>query len=128
MTDRPVVLATRRLPPAVAERLTRDYRARTNEPDEVFDADRLVAEAEGCDLLFIGTAHSAQRAQWLDRLANSPVLVVDEGAEFAWPNGMIRLHAEGARFRFEVNPTAIERAGLKLDPRLLRLADIATAP
>ncbi|SMF43321.1 Lactate dehydrogenase [Tistlia consotensis] len=51
MTDRPLVLATRRLPPAVTARLQRDYRATLNESDEVHSPDRLVALAEGCDAI-----------------------------------------------------------------------------
>ena len=48
MTERPSVLVTRRMPPAVTARLQRDYDARLNEADEVHDGERLVALAEGC--------------------------------------------------------------------------------
>jgi lactate dehydrogenase-like 2-hydroxyacid dehydrogenase len=51
MTDRPLLLVTRRMPPAVTERLQRDYRARLNETDEVYGADPLVELAEGCDAI-----------------------------------------------------------------------------
>lgn len=51
MSQRPLVLVTRRMPPAVTARLQRDYRARLNEKDEVYGADRLLELAEGCDAI-----------------------------------------------------------------------------
>jgi hypothetical protein len=39
---------------------------------------------------------------------------------------MIRLFQEQNRVRFELNLESLERSGLKVDPRLIRLARIAT--
>ena len=47
MNDKATVLVTRRLPDAVERRLQRDYRARLNDADELYDADRLVELADG---------------------------------------------------------------------------------
>ncbi len=47
MKDKPVVLVTRRLPPAVEDRLQRDYAPRLNREDRVYTADELVALADG---------------------------------------------------------------------------------
>ncbi|MFN6954585.1 MAG: 2-hydroxyacid dehydrogenase [Acetobacteraceae bacterium] len=47
MTDRPTLLITRRLPPAVEARARRDYAVRQREEDDPLTPDALVAMAEG---------------------------------------------------------------------------------
>ena len=49
MTARPAVLATRRLPDDVTARLSRDYEARLNPEDRLYDAEGLIAAAAGAD-------------------------------------------------------------------------------
>ena len=51
MTKAPVIFATRRFPEAVSVRLARDYAARLNEDDTLFDLDGLVAGADGADAI-----------------------------------------------------------------------------
>ncbi len=51
MTNKPAVLVTRKLPPAVEERLSRDYRPRFNQDDRVYSGDELVALAQGADAI-----------------------------------------------------------------------------
>jgi lactate dehydrogenase-like 2-hydroxyacid dehydrogenase len=46
MANRPAVLVTRKLPPAVEDRLQRDYDARLNADDRIYMGDELVALAE----------------------------------------------------------------------------------
>lgn len=47
MSGKPVVLVTRKLPAAVEERLRRDYDARLNPDDRLYDSDELIASAGG---------------------------------------------------------------------------------
>jgi len=47
MSERPVVLVTRKLAPAVEARLSRDYTPRFNDDDHVYDAEELLAKAAG---------------------------------------------------------------------------------
>jgi lactate dehydrogenase-like 2-hydroxyacid dehydrogenase len=49
MTDRPTLLITRRLPPAVEARARRDYAVRQRAEDDPVSADALVAMAEGAE-------------------------------------------------------------------------------
>lgn len=77
-----------------------------------------------CHVLYLGTVGS--RAALMAKVSGKGVLLVDEGAQFTWPDGMIRLFQEQNRMRFELNLEALERSGLKVDPRLIRLARIAT--
>ncbi|MBL8671550.1 MAG: D-glycerate dehydrogenase [Alphaproteobacteria bacterium] len=53
---RPVVLCTRKFPPAVEARLARDYDARLDVDDRVIDGSELLKLAEGCDALMIASS------------------------------------------------------------------------
>jgi hypothetical protein len=79
-----------------------------------------------CHVLYLGTQASGRYAALMSRVSGKGVLLVDEGDQFTWPDGMIRLFLEQNRVRFELNLESLERAGLKVDPRLIRLARIAT--
>lgn len=79
-----------------------------------------------CRVLYLGTMPIPRYTTLMARAVGKGVLLIDEGSQFSWPDGMIRLYTEQGRMRFELNLEAIERAGLKVDPRLIRLAHIAT--
>jgi len=51
MSDKTVVLVTRKLPAAVEDRLRRDYDARLNEQDQVYTAEQLVEYATGAEAI-----------------------------------------------------------------------------
>ncbi|MFZ0487403.1 MAG: D-glycerate dehydrogenase, partial [Arenicellales bacterium] len=51
MSDKPVVLVTRKLPAAVEDRLRRDYQPILNEQDRRYDSDELLKLAEGADAI-----------------------------------------------------------------------------
>ena len=51
MTDKKVVLITRKLPDAVEARLLRDYKPRLNSDDKLYSKDELLAAAEGADAI-----------------------------------------------------------------------------
>lgn len=51
MSDKPVVLVTRKLPEAVEARLQRDYAARLNGSDQIYSSDQLIELAEGADAI-----------------------------------------------------------------------------
>lgn len=88
----------------------------------VGEGDNLTA----CHVLYLGGRTSARNAALMSRVSGKGVLLVDEGPRFTWPDGMIRLFQEQNRMRFELNLESLERSGLKVDPRLIRLARIAT--
>jgi hypothetical protein len=76
-----------------------------------------------CNLLYVPERTPSQ-ATILKRIGSSPVLTVGESSDFLTNGGMIRLERAANRIRFQINPSAAERAGLSLSSRLLRLADI----
>ena len=51
MSDKPVVLVTRKLPAAVEDRLQRDYNARLNSSDQIYSSDQLIEQAQGADAI-----------------------------------------------------------------------------
>ena len=51
MNNKPVVLVTRRLPPAVEDRLRRDYDPRLNDEDRLYTSEELVQRAHGADVI-----------------------------------------------------------------------------
>ena len=51
MSDKAVVLVTRKLPQAVEERLARDYDARLNKEDKVYTSEELIELAAGADAI-----------------------------------------------------------------------------
>lgn len=79
-----------------------------------------------CHALYLGASLAPRFPALMGRAVAKGVLLIDEGPQFTWPDGMIRLYTEQNRVRFELNLEALERAGLKVDPRLIRLARIAT--
>ncbi len=66
----PAVLCTRLLPPAVEERLVRDYRARLNPKDRLYDEDELIASSEGHDAI-LAAGGDCLHARTVDRLPDS---------------------------------------------------------
>jgi len=51
MSQKPVILVTRKLPGAVQDRLARDYEPLFNEQDRLYDTDELLALAAGADAI-----------------------------------------------------------------------------
>ncbi len=92
MTEKPRVLVTRRMPPAVTDRLERDYDARLNETDEVYDGERLVSLAEGCRAILCCSSEKLT-AEVIGRLPDSI------GAIATFSVGYEHIDVEAARAR-----------------------------
>lgn len=92
-----------------------------------------VEEVAGCQLLFIASSETNQLAQILKALEKTSILTIAEGAGFLEANGMISLVTEqkgtGTQtVGFEINLPAAQKANLKLDAQLLKLARNAPRP
>jgi glyoxylate reductase len=70
MSPKPVVLLTRRLPDRVEQRAQRDYDARLNADDKVYDLDTLLAKAAGADAI-LPCSTEKFTAEVIDRLPAS---------------------------------------------------------
>lgn len=83
--------------------------------------------ASGCQLLFIASSETNKLAQILKALENTNVLTIAEADGFLQASGMINLVTEkktaGTQtVAFEINLPAAQKANLKLDAQLLKLA------
>jgi len=74
--------------------------------------------------LFVTPAAQPAWAEIRAALAGRPVLAVSETPGFCAAGGMLNLYERQSRIRFEANPEAAEKAGLRLRAELLRLATI----
>jgi YfiR/HmsC-like len=82
---------------------------------------RVILEPEpGCHIIFV--PRGAAAAAYLRAAGSSPSLTVGESPEFISQGGIVNFRLEGTSVRFEIDPEAAERAGLRISSRLLRLA------
>ncbi|MBM0105497.1 YfiR family protein [Steroidobacter sp. S1-65] len=82
-----------------------------------------VQAAQGCHVLFLGSATLEQTRQWLDALAGEPVLTITEDPD-ALGHGaalcFVREIADGkARIRFDASLPSMQRAGLSASSQML---------
>ncbi len=86
-------------------------------------AAEVILEARSdCSVLF--TPKTANIPVYLRGVAGTPTLTVGESEGFIEQGGMVRFVSEGINVRFEINPTAVDRARLRISSRLLQLARI----
>ena len=76
-------------------------------------------------LVLAGPAERRHSSTLLAATANSPTLSVGEGADFLERGGCIRFLLVEGRVKFEINRAAVDRAGLKVSSKLLRLGHTA---
>jgi hypothetical protein len=82
---------------------------------------RVILEPEpGCHIIFV--PRGAATTAYLRAARSSPSLTVGETSEFIAMGGIVNFTVEGTSVRFEIDPEAAERAGLRISSRLLRLA------
>lgn len=82
----------------------------------------------GCAILFISGSESEQVGRVVANLDNSNVLTIGDTEGFAEKGVMINFFMEEKRVRFEINPRAAGRAGLRISSNLLKLARIVGSP
>ena len=90
----------------------------------VLKACRDVGEAKDCHLLFISSTEKPNLPQILGDLQRLGVLTVGDVEDFATLGGIINLVAAERTVRFQINPDAAQRAGLKISSQMLELAQI----
>jgi len=77
----------------------------------------------GCHIVFI-SASEGKRSLILEELKNKRVLTISETDGVNWGGGVIGLSLKDGRVRIEIDPAAVERAGLRISSKLLSLAEI----
>jgi hypothetical protein len=87
---------------------------------------RVILEPEpGCHIIFV--PRGAATAAYLRSARSSPSLTVGETPDFIAMGGIVNFVQEGTSVRFEIDPDAAERVGLRISSRLLRLARLPGA-
>lgn len=74
-----------------------------------------------CQMVYLGEMSDAARGRVIARLAGQPVLTIANGG-VPVPGAMISVGIAGEHVYFDVDLTAVQRGGLRLDAKLLRLA------
>ena len=78
----------------------------------------------GCHTVFVARSEAKRTPELINSAAGQSILTVGEEEDFIEHGGMIRLVESAGNVRFEINPEAAVRVGLRVSSRLLRLADI----
>jgi len=79
------------------------------------------SEARGCHMIFICLSERKRLPRALENLKGQTVLTVSDAEGFIEEGGMIHLRKEGVTIKFDINQTAVEKAGLKVSSKLLQL-------
>jgi len=80
--------------------------------------------ASRCQVLFVGSWTELDSADFFSGLAGASVFTVSDVDGFAHDGGVANFFRAQNKVRFEINPKAARRAGLKISSRLLRLARV----
>jgi hypothetical protein len=81
-------------------------------------------DLKSCALVFVSRSEEGRAPGILSSLGAAPVVTVSEVPGFARQGGIINFFLEGKKVRFEINPQAAKRHGLKISSELLKLGRI----
>lgn len=78
-----------------------------------------------CQVLFISRDTEGQWQEWLSQLSrNDSLLIVGESKEFISQGGHISFFLAGPKVRFEISPSQLKLAGIKISSKVMRLGRI----
>jgi hypothetical protein len=81
-------------------------------------------QISGCHLLYIPATEEGRLDDIFNAVGNQPILTIGETPKFLWAGGIIRFFIADGKIRFEIDPDAADKAGLRLSSRLMSLAKI----
>jgi hypothetical protein len=82
------------------------------------------ADIEICDLLFISSSEQARLTDILKFVAKSPALTIGDTKGYAAKGVMLNILRDGDHLGFEINISALKKAGLNVAPSFLGLAKV----
>lgn len=80
------------------------------------------AQVDACQIVFITASERERLKRILARTATKPILTVGDSDGYATAGVLINFYDAGDTVRFEVNEAAVERSGLHVSSKLLKLA------
>jgi len=75
---------------------------------------KTAADLKSCSLIFVTGAEKDQIPAVLEAFKGKPVLTIGESEGFAQDGGIINFYLEQNKVKFEINPDAAARAGLRV--------------
>jgi hypothetical protein len=81
---------------------------------------------QGCNILFLSRDEVRHQAAILKSLQGQPVLTVGETGNFLSDGGMIQLHLEKDKVRFDINAGVADLSHIRISSQLLLLATSVT--
>jgi hypothetical protein len=98
-------------------------------PIRIDRAPKVTELPDSPDILFIGAGDLAEAREVVAAVKEAPVLTVASIKGFAQYGGMVEFRITGdARVAFDINLSAVERAGLKMSSQLLKIARVVEPP
>jgi hypothetical protein len=82
---------------------------------------RPMNELSACQMVYLGEMSDTARGRVIAQLAGQPVLTISNGG-VPVPGTMVSLGISGERVYFDIDLPLVQRGGLHLDAKLLRLA------
>ena len=79
-------------------------------------------------MLFIGSSEKDRLERLVQAVGGLGILTIGDTEGFARQGVMVNFYMENKKVRFEINPKAAGRAGLKISSNLLRIARIVGEP
>lgn len=83
-----------------------------------------IEELKDCQMIFVCRSEESRVDAILSQLNSRPILTVSEIGNFAGKGGDIDFYLSSDKVRFEINPQAAQRCGLKISSQLLSLGKI----
>lgn len=80
------------------------------------------APSSGCDVLYLGQMSATLLREQTDQARGHPILTIAEADAGCRSQAMFCLQYEERGMTFDLNVDAVSRSGLRVDPRVLRLA------
>ena len=77
-----------------------------------------------CHVLFVARSELDQMPAILQHLSQSPVLTAADSNGFCESGGILQFFLEDQKIHFEINTDALDRSGIKISSRLLKLAKV----
>jgi hypothetical protein len=90
--------------------------------------DESLGNLKSCQILFISSSEKERLRPILGAIKEHNVLTISDTENFARQGVMINFYVEDNKVRFEINPDAIRRSGLRITSKLLRLARLIHEP
>ena len=119
VTGRPSMISTLRR--------TLDGKTANNHPIRIVDA-KTSGDLRSCQVLYVATDNNNEIRQALAGLGTSHALTIGEGDRFLDYGGAVKLLIVDGHMSFEVNPAALDRAGVSISATLLRYGQVKLRP